>query len=22
MSIVTFVSRVFGLVREWLRGYL
>ena len=22
MGIVTFVSRVFGLVREWLRGYL
>ena len=22
MSVVTFVSRVFGLVREWLRGYL
>jgi putative peptidoglycan lipid II flippase len=22
MSIVTFVSRIFGLMREWLRGYL
>jgi len=22
MSIVTFVSRIFGLLREWLRGYL
>jgi len=22
MSIVTFVSRLFGLLREWLRGYL
>jgi putative peptidoglycan lipid II flippase len=22
MSLVTFVSRIFGLMREWLRGYL
>lgn len=22
MSVVTFISRVFGLLREWLRGYL
>jgi len=22
MSIVTFISRIFGLIREWLRGYL
>ncbi|MFW6138857.1 MAG: murein biosynthesis integral membrane protein MurJ [Spirochaetota bacterium] len=22
MSLVTFISRIFGLVREWLRGYL
>ena len=22
MSVVTFISRVFGLIREWVRGYL
>ncbi len=22
MSVVTFISRIFGLAREWLRGYL
>ena len=22
MGIVTFISRIFGLAREWLRGYL